>query len=282
MIADHLDRYYETHGTDPSYEVVRSIVIDGHEVAWVRYEGTVKVDLTGRGREGAPYTGYMMKCECDFIEGVGWRTDEKHGVVGLMNNNKPCLYRATAQHLRHLELREEYTQRFDARGRSLHGHAKDIILDLIEKVKAEEFIGEDGGGASFYGGYFYLQTVAAITDLFVGHLWDDVYALMADEKVGLDGAVIQPYREPPPPKWVEHFRAEEDGWVATASLPGHRDMARAWKFEILRPDGEPAYSFIPGLDLMHDPVFGPDVEDVARAEEKLGELLDAAKANADG
>jgi hypothetical protein len=114
-----------------------------------------------------------------------------------------------------------------------------------------------------------------------GSLWDAAYELVDQELIGLDGAVVKPYREPLPPRWVEHMRAEEDGWTVVASLPGHRDMPREWKLEVLRPDGEPAYQLIPRLALTHDPVFGPDVVDVARMEARLGELLDAAKERAD-
>lgn len=279
MIADHLPRYYEAHEgklTSATWEVVRSIPICGHEVAWLKFTGTNIHD--------EPYEGYDAKCECYFTEGVGWRTDDKYGVVGLGGGEK-CIYFEAARHLRHLELRREYIAKFDDKwSGDRHvpiARTGDVILDLIERSQDPAFfIGEEGGGATFWGGYFYLQTVAAITGHFVGHLWEHVYALMADKKIDLEGAVIQEYREPPPPKWVEHLRTEEDGWVATASLPGHRQMAHEWKFEILGPDGKPAYAFIPGLALFHESVFGPDVEDVARAKEHLGNLLDEAKANA--
>jgi hypothetical protein len=155
-----------------------------------------------------------------------------------------------------------------------HENVPDVILDLIERRKRDEWLGESSGGATFWGGYFYLQTVAEITNHFVGHLWEDVYKLMADKKIGLEGAVIQPYREPLPPEWVEHIRLEEDGWIVTASLPGSRDMAREWKFEVLLPDGKPAYAFLPGLALFHEYLFGPDVEDVERAQAHARKLMD--------
>lgn len=278
MIADHLDRYYEAHRRDDRFEVVRSIPIDGHEVAWMKFTGTNVYN--------EPFEGYDVYCECYFTEGVGWKVHEKHGTVGLGGHEK-CLFTEVALHLRHLELRREYIARFDDKW-SGNRHVplsktKDVILDLVERSQDPAFfIGEPGGGATFWGGYFYLQTVANITGLYVGHLWEHVHALMADEKISLEGAVIQPYRVPPPPKWVEHLRAEEDGWIATASLPGHSKMAQAWKFEVTRPDGEPAYAFLPGLGLFHEPIFGPDVEDVARAEDHLGTLLDQAKTKSEG
>lgn len=273
MISDLLPRYYEANGDNLTYSVLRSIVIEGHEVAWMQFDGTVKFDITGQGREGQSFTGRGVYCECDFGEGVGWEV--KDGQLYSLDGERQCLKRKAALYLRQLELREEYSQRFAGKGAFpgdsyvLKRNAQAIILDLVEKAKAGEFIGEDGNGASFWGGYFYLQTVAAITDVFIGHLWEDVHALMKKKKIGLDGAVIQPYRKPPPPKWEEYLRIEEDGYIGIALLPGHRDMAREWKLKVLRPDGKPAFSVLPGEALLHDPVFGPDVEDVERVKERL-------------
>lgn len=278
-----LPRYYEAHGKSMTYAPERIIEIEGHEIAWMRYDGHVIHDIMGRGREGESFTGHAAYCECYFTEFVGWRIslsgDKRFAgrSTGLMGREK-CIYRKTAMHLRHLELRDEYKERFNDIWDSFsREHIKAIILDLIEKVKAEEFIGEDTNGASFYGGYFYLQTVAAITDRYIGHLWEPIYEMIEAKQIGLDGAVIQPYTEPPPPKWEEFARLEVDGWIGIASLPGHRKMAREWHFEVLKPDGEPAYGMIPGEPLDHDPIFGPDVDDVANAEKRLNELIAQVK-----
>lgn len=281
MIADLLPRYYEANGDNTTYETVRSIVVDGHEAAWMAYQGKVVADATGRGREGEQFTGRGFYCECDFAEGVGWEL--KDGRRYSLDGERRCIPRKAALHLRHLELRAEYTERY--KGDELGGAADyalkrnvgPIILDLIDKAKAGEFIGEDTSGAHFWGGHFYLQTVAAITGLFVGHLWEDVYELMAQEEIGLEGAVIQDYVEPPPPKWVEHARLDLDGWTGVASLPGHRQMAKAWRLEVFNPDGEAAYQFLPGLPLLHDPAFGPDVDDVERARSELVRLIETAR-----
>lgn len=286
MIADLLYRYYEVHGTNPRYELfpappARSFMIEGHEVAWMRYHGEMVADLSGQGREGQAYEGYGLECECDFTEGVGYKVDAKHGGVGIGNATQKCLPRAAARHLRTLELRAEYTDRFEGSTAgvwsSMHTHFDEVVLDLIEKVKANEFVGEDGGGARFYGGYLYLQTVADVLDISMGMAWDRLYGMIEAKKVGVDGAVILPYREPPPEKWEEHARLDDDGWTGVAYLPGHRAMAREWKLEVLKPDGNPAYSFVPGVPLTHDPVFGPDVDDVAHAQDKLRELIARAR-----
>lgn len=269
MIADHLLRYYEEH-PGVIYTTLRSIMVDGHEVAYMELRGTVG----GGPNAGKEYTARGAYCECDFQEGVGW--ERKGGQMYSLDGERSCVRRKAACHLRALELRAEYEEQYGD-GWGLARHTKEIILDLIEKAKAGEWVGEDTNGASFWGGYFYLQTVAAITGEFIGHLWGDVYELMAEKKIGLDGAVIQPYVEPPPPKWEEFSRIEDDGWVGIAKLPGHRKMASEWRFEVLRPDGESAYAMIPGERLLHDPVVGPDVEDVARAEQRLLALIASAR-----
>lgn len=276
MIQDLLPAYHEAHGMNPLYRPIRSIVIDGHEVCWMEFFGKVAYDITGRGREGEPYTGRMLYCECNFTEGVGWKKDGDK-VYSLLGPEK-CLCRKAALYLRHLELRQEYLKRFNGTEGdyfTLRQHVPEIMLDLIEKVKAGEFI-EDGGGAGFWGGYFYLQTVAKITDQFLGNLWEDVRRLVEEKKIGLEGAVITPYREPPPDLWAEALRIEVSGWVGIASVPGHRHMARECKLEVQKPDGTAAYEHIEGLPLLHEIVFGIDEEDLFRMEEKLVELIDKA------
>lgn len=277
MIANRFSKYYKVHGTNPTYTAIRIITVDGHYVAWMEFNGTVIQDITGRGQEGKPYTGRALYCECDFTENVGWKIED--GKIYTLDGPRKCLYRKAALHLRHLELRQEYLKYFKiAEGDSfaLHRKVKEIILDLIEKAKAGEFI-EDGSGAAFWGGYLYLQTVAAISDQFIGHLWEDVHQLVAEKKIGLEGAVIQAYSKPPPPKWEEFLKIEDKGWIGIASLPGHRQMAREWKLEVLKPNGTPAYQHICGLSLMYDPVFGPDIEDIARAKKELLRLINVVR-----
>lgn len=280
MIADLLPEYYARNGSNLRYDILRSIVINGHEVAWMSYVGTVQFDITGAGREGQPFTGRIMKCECDFTEGIGWNIDEDGNryTVSGQDAKATCLIRQAAMHLRHLELRQEYHDRFvkpDEGVFSLNGCIREVTLDLIEKGQAGEWL-EAHNGAAMYGGYFYLQTLAAITDNFMGHLWDDMYALMQDELIELDGAVIKAYTNPPPPKWEEHVRIEEAGWTGIAKLPGHRRMAQEWRFTVLNPAGKEAVR-APGKRLLHDPTFGPDVEDVEAAKQELIQLIELCR-----
>lgn len=281
MITDLLPEYYKRYENNLRYDVLRSIVIDGHEVAWMSYVGTVQIDLTEKGGEGTPFSGRTMMCECDFTEGIGWniREDGQRYTVHGQDAAATCLIRQAAMHLRHLELRQEYRERFVKNHRGnflgLKGCIREITLDLIEKGQAGEWL-ESNDGAAMYGGYFYLQTLAAITGEFMGHLWEDMYPLMQEELIEIDGAVVKAYTQPPPPKWEECVRVEDAGWVGIAELPGHRRMAQEWKFKVLDPAGKEAV-YAPGKRLLHDPVFGPDVEDVERAKQELTRLIELCR-----
>src|ERR1019366_5247783 len=74
-----------------------------------------------------------------------------------------------------------------------------IILGLMSKAKAGEWVGEDGWGAGSWGGYFYLQTVAKIADMPMELVWKAADKLIAAQQIRLEGAVVQEYREPRPP-----------------------------------------------------------------------------------
>lgn len=283
MISDHLERYYEVHracGRKEEHVILRSMVIDGHEVAWVELRDAEPLP---EGRR--PFR--MMMCECDYIEGVAWQTDERHGVVGLDNGKGDCVRRGAALHLRHLELRKEYAATFDRRnvaglteeetliailGLSSPEALRHIILDLVTKAKAGEWL-EEGTGAMFWGGYYYVQTVQAITDAPWKSVWDAVRALVDERRISLEGAVVRDHREPEIPGWEECFRVEtEDGWLGIAWLPAHGDMDSEWKLEVFRPDRSRACDPV-HLPMLYEPTFGPDAGDVAAAEERLAALI---------
>jgi hypothetical protein len=279
LIEELLPRYYETHGTNPRFEIDRSIIIDGHEVAWMTYEGEVAFDITGEGKEGKPYKGHELYCACKFTEGVGWRIEENGQPIGLMSGDK-CLPKEAALYLRQLELREEYKAR-NMFGRWDHPGEEEveaIMFDLMDKAQAEEFL-ESTSGARFWGGYYYLQTVAAITDLPMKRVWEIAYKMQDAKKIGLEGAVVQPYREPNQPIWKPHTTLEQDGLQVVASLPAHSKMPQTWQFEVYEQGAEgeePARLEIdiPQAPLFHQSDFGPDVEDVARAEARMAKILE--------
>lgn len=268
MLEDLLQAYQENGSNRQGrYEILRTINIDGHEVAYMEYSIPVTGDrlITSLNKR---ISQRVLMCECNFTEGVGWKRSED-GVTYDYTQCK-CMKRSVALHLRHMELREEYVQRFlvgQYDSYRLATHLREITLDLVEKGKNGEWL-EENAAASAFGGYFYIQTLASITGLFMGHLWEHIDPLLQEHLIGLDGSIITPYVAPPPPSWEEYVRLEQDGWVGIAKLPGHRQMAQEWKYEILNPEGKEALR-IPGTRLFHNPVFGPDVEDVDRAKEVI-------------
>ncbi len=268
MIADFLPEYYVAFSANPTYTILRSIIVDGHEVAWMRIEGTVNIE--GKDK---PYAGNELFCECDFKKDVGWMMREDGPCC--IGNREKCIPRQTALYLRRLELRCEYLNRFKETTYGdisfLPDHTPQIVRDLIKKVKAGEFIGEDGSGAGFWGGYFYLQTLAGILDLPMGEIWKEVGSLVEQKKISLEGAVVQTYRKPPPPKWGECFKIEENGFVGIASLPAHSKMPQEWKLEVYDPNGTKTKEGT--LPLFYSPDFGPDIDDVEQAKQKLLELM---------
>lgn len=279
LIGDLLPRYYEAYGESPRYEVERSIMVDGHEVAWLKYEGEVAYDITGEGKEVQTYSGHELHCACKFTEGTGWRMEEGGRPVGLIGGDG-CIKKEAAIHLRHLELREEYKARdmFGMWGYLDTEDLEAIMLDLMEKAKAEEFL-EGTSGARSWGGYYYLQTVASITDLPMKSVREAADKMIADKKIQLEGAVVQPYFEPASPTWEAHGSVERDGYRVVASLPTHSKMPQTWQFEVFKQgaEGEEPVRVeieIPQEPLTHQPTFGPDVDDVARAEERMAQILE--------
>lgn len=271
-IQELLPRYYETHGDMLRYEIERSIPIDGHEVAWLKYSGE-----TTNGRS---YSGHELHCECKFTEGVGWQVDEKYGVVGL-NGEDRCLPRKAALLFRQLELRREYLNKFPHDSFSmgdeydLWDKVPEVILDLIEKGKTGEWLSEGSSGANDWGGYFYLQTVQAITCTPYDEFWNQVNKMVYDKKIQLEGMVVQEYREPPAPQWGEYARIEYEGYTGIAKLPTHSKMPQHWEIVILAPNGRLIAEGIEGPTLMHSPDFGVDVEDAVNVEAVIKEYIDS-------
>lgn len=269
-IEELLPRYYEAHGEGMTYETLRSMSIDGHEVAWMHFSGV--------RRDGREFGGQTFKCACDFEEGVGWRTDEKYGVMGISSGEK-CLPKKVALYMRQQELRAEYIERFpeDALWGSdlaLIQHVPEVVMDLIEKDKRGEFIGEDTGGAHFWGGHMYMQTVSEITGKPMRDLWEDMDNMQVAKQISLEGCVIQEYRQPPEPKWSEYGRFEYEGYTGIAYLPNHSKMPQIWQISVLGPDGGLIAESIQGPALMHDSTFGADVDDVAAVESTIRETIE--------
>ncbi|MDE2001365.1 MAG: hypothetical protein KGI60_02225 [Patescibacteria group bacterium] len=231
-----------------------------------------------RGGSGERRYRYrMLKCECQFTRGLGWDVEAGGKPYGIAGKADDCSKRKEMVRLRLLELRNEYLKRFGAERNSavLRDHIPEIVDDLKERIRHGEFL-EDGNGASFWGGYFYLQTLAEIVDPTMNY-WQVGDALVAAKKISLEGAVVRDYHEPPPAEWEECFRMEKHGWIGIASLPAHSEMLRAWKLDVVKPNGRPAFKKSVALQLSYGPTFGPDVSDVQCAKQKLLELIRKAK-----
>lgn len=196
LIGDLLPRYYEVFGENQRYSVERSIMVDGHEVAWLKYEGVVEYDNTGEGREGQPYIGHELECACKFTEGIGWRVEDDGRALALKGGDD-CIKKKTAVYLRHLELRQEYETRqmLAQMGYPDAEELEAIMLDLVEKAKASEFL-EGTNGVHSAGGCYYLQTVASIADMPMDIVWETANKMAADKKIQLEDMVVQPYSEP--------------------------------------------------------------------------------------
>jgi hypothetical protein len=280
MIADLLPRYDEAHGKDGTFEILRSIMIDGHEVAWMKYSGTILFDMLELGREGQAFDDYRLYCECDFTEGVGWKIDEKHGVVGLSHEGR-CIRFQAAIDLRVRELRNEYYALFDVHyGMGAYGltqHIDEIVADLIERDKRGEFVAESGSGAHFYGGHFYIETLARILGTHQPVILKDIRRLMKEHKIALEGFVVQEYRTPPEPRWDESFSYEQDGYVVKGYLPAHSKMRQDFKLDLYDVDGKLINTDY--LSLNHPVLFGPDGEDVMLAQDKCVEMVNSALQN---
>lgn len=274
LISDGIERYYEAYGTNPIYETVSSSVIEGHEVAWMKYTGTIVQDIMELGREGQSYEGYCFKCACNFNEGVGWFFDEEYGAPVSTDADRDCEARAIASKSRQEELKNEYLMRgyLDKLEEDEIGTIKTIILDLIEKSTNNEFL-ETYTGASFWGGHYYLQLVESVTGIDMYKLYQITDQLEKEKVISMNGAVICEYHEPSPPRWEPFGTLESSGWKVTICMPTHEKMNQTWKFEVYNPDGELIELDIPELPMMYAPIFGPDADDVANAEQTAQQIL---------
>ncbi len=276
LIEDVLPRYYETHGERTRYEVERSIMIDQHEVAWLRYEG--------KNSQGESYTGHELQCTCHFTENVGWKMHKGGFPAGLIRADK-CLKKEAALYLRHLEIREEYKER-DMFGKWGHPNEEEleaIMLDLIEKAKADEFL-EGTTGAQSWGGYYYLQTVASIADVPMASIWKTTDKLIDDKQIQLEGNVVQPYTEPNPPSWEAHTSLQSGDLRIEAALPTHSKMPQTWQFEVYKKVGDTEEKIeieLPQEPLEHPILFGVDIDDTAHAKECMAKILEALQSEYD-
>lgn len=185
MINDFLPQHLEAFNCNDKYQILRSILIDGHEVAWT--------EITLFNSKPSSYRSLI--CECDFK----FKIDDSGVPCRMFDFKDHCIYRGLAMQLRRLELHQEYLGRF----KSVWGmvdwskYIEEILFDLIDKAKNGEFIGEDSPAASLYGGYFYLKTFLNIVGWhgsersFIDHCMTSLSG-----KISFNGSVICDYFEP--------------------------------------------------------------------------------------
>lgn len=276
-IDELLPNYYDAHGRNGRYATIYSMQYFSHEVAWMEYKGYVEMDITGRGREGEEFSCRALKCACDFKEGVGWRYDENYGLVGMVSAEK-CPAKDYLLSERRQELAQEYTKRFVAHEDSdtLAGHVAEVILDLIEKEKNGECVGERPGGARFWGGHFYAQVAKEIS----GCTWEQLHRTLAvmqvRKQIQMEGMVVQSYYEPPAPHWDEYARLSRDDWTVVVKLPSHSHMNQSVQFSLVDNNGQTVAEEITGPHLDFEPTFGVDVSDVQKIEAAADEIITQA------
>lgn len=274
MIHDHLETYLKEFGSDANLRIIRSIVIDGHEVAWT--------ELSGVNANQEPYAMRSTYCECDFTEGVGWARRPRNGREKLVKLDYPhCLPRQAALYLRRLELRQKYQTHLAALYpgdylKQLFNDFPSLVNWLIEESKAGEWI-EDGNGARFWGGYFYSQALTEIFGLTPTEVREGIDAMVAAKKISLEGMVVLKYYRPTRASWSKAFQIELDGFLGIAKLPTHGNMLQVWKYEVRNPDGKRATVPDTTDNLLHESVFGPDAEDVEVATHRLEQLIAEAR-----
>jgi hypothetical protein len=282
-IEELLPRYYEGYGEMEigRYETLRSMPVDGHDIAWMAYT----YDVVGQGGEIEHFCTNTFTCACKFTEGVGWAIGEDGRPHGFYRPDDDCLPKQAAIYLRQQELRREYVDRFkdedpfisQSSGIRQKEHIKEVILDLMEKDKAGEFIGESSNGAHFWGGHFYIQLVMEITGADPQTIWPVIHKMKKNKQIDLEGFVIQTYDKPPEPTWDEYNKLEMDGLTVTAFTPGHSKMPQIWRYMVVDGEGKTLIAGIAGSALTHESAFGIDVDDVATARAEMIELAQLVK-----
>jgi hypothetical protein len=183
LLPRYHEAYTQAYGELFRYRILRSMPIDGHDVAWMEYAGQ-------------HFTGNSLHCACDFAEGVGWHMQD--GEPEDIDRDEECLPRKVAQYLRQQELQREYIDRFDdvAFGGiykdvyTLRDYIPQIVLDLLARKSTGEFIGDNG--AHYTGGYLFAESIVGITDISYEELWPILEQMDKNGLINLNYGVIHP------------------------------------------------------------------------------------------
>lgn len=183
--------YQKATGDTAKYVALRTIIIDGHEVAWMEYSDGLKI---GPVR--------LLLCECHFTPGVGYEIGSD-GRAMFLSEQENCIHMQTAVYLRHLELHKEYEKRYEDPTFSdldaSDNNIAEIILDLIKKAETGELIGrhemaEQWNGKMFQVVPINLQTIADIIGVRFRLVRKVAGVMSAAKKITLtDGVTVWSY-----------------------------------------------------------------------------------------
>ena len=113
---DLLREYSQCSGDTLLYTVVWSIQVKGHEVAWLKVRAHEAVEPT-----------WMLRCECYFTEGVGWKRNDLGMRVSLIGPGYPHTLYAMKQ--KHAELQRELAH-FPERERIVR-----LVTQAVQRVR---------------------------------------------------------------------------------------------------------------------------------------------------
>lgn len=272
MIIQLIPKYVEATRSNHTYRIIRSFIIDGHEVAWVEMTYYLHDDTDRL----LPQKEYRVMCDCDFTEGIGWNLTETGQIFTVHGKDaSACTIRPLVMAKRHEELRTHLEKVI---GKPENPSERETILFAVKAIEVlagfaqHHIMIEEGSGAHFWGGYFYLQTINKILGVDWPHIHMAMAVLYRMKKLNLNGMVVVPYTEPLPATWSQLDRMEVDEYVLTRSIPTHDRMPHTWKLAIYDKSSD---TLLAESELHIDqPLeFGVDQDDLAQSETKLDEML---------
>ncbi len=272
MIMQLVPAYVKATQSNHSYRVIRSFVVNGHEVAWVE----VTYFLNSDAAHNQPLQEYRVMCDCDFIEGIGWNIDGCGRIYTVHGRDaNACETRPVVMEMRRQELQNHLERVAD---KPEDGDSKETVLYVVRAIEVlatfaqHHVMIEAGTGAGFWGGYFYLQTVQQILDI----EWPIIHTAMAvlykREKLDLNGMVVIPYTTPPEPKWTTYDIVDIDKYSLKRCLPSHDRMPHAWKLSIYETSSNTLLQERQ-LQITQPLEWGVDIEDLAGSEAELKRML---------
>jgi hypothetical protein len=268
LVPNYVAKTNSTH----RYQIIRSFNMGGHEVAWVE----ITYFLNSDREQQTPLKMYRVMCDCDFIEGIGWNLDDKGHLYTVHGRSaEDCTARPLVMAIRQQELRDHLEK---AAGKPDVPSEKETVLYVVRAIEILASFAhynvmiEAGGGAEFWGGYFYLQTVQAILDV----EWPQVHQAMAVlyrmKKFDLNGMVVVPYTTPPEPVWRHFDSIDVDGYTLKRSLPAHDRMPHTWKLAVYEKGSETPVQECE-LQIDQPLEWGVDIDDMSQSEAKLASML---------